>query len=360
MTFVKANILYILLFVVFVFRFTSVCGFSVIYCQYKAKLYTYRNRELTPPGLVSLRNSFARNIGKYMKSPYKELLLGYLLGLNDIKTLSRYNDMLIQTGTIHVVVVSGFNISLVCGFIYMMFGNELKLNKIIPAQALALIYVVLVGLNPPAIRAWVMSTFVIVGRLYGRKGAGTRLLLISLLVMTIGDPLLLFSLSFQLSFMATLGLMLYSPLFESFFKGILGEKTILISDLSTTLGAQVLVWPLISYVFGRISIISPVVNALVLWTVPLTTIMGFIFLALTYISSYLSSLFSYVVVLPLYFFIRVVMFFANFSKASLDIRIGFPFLVSYYLFFVCIHVLSNLRVRPRSDLGRTLKVKGDS
>jgi len=355
MIFAKANILYILLFAVFVFRFASVCEFGVTYCQHRARLYTYRSRELIPPVLVSLRNSFARNIGEYMKSPYKELLLGYLLGLNDIKTLSRYNDMLIQTGTIHVVVVSGFNISLVCGFIYSLFGNELKLNKIIPAQALALIYVVLVGLNPPAIRAWIMSTFVIVGRLYGRKGAGTRLLLISLLVMTIADPLLLFSLSFQLSFTATLGLMLYSPLFESFFKSILGEKAILVSDLSTTMGAQVLVWPLISYVFGRISIISPVVNALVLWTVPPTTIMGFIFLALTYINGYLSSLFSYVVMLPLYFFIKVVAFFANFSRASLDIRIGLPFFISYYVFFICFHIFS--RIGSRSDPDRALDSK---
>ena len=352
MKFVKANILYIVLFVAFAFRFTSVCGTNVIYCQHRAKLYTYRNRELAPHSLVTLRNSFARNIGKYMKSPYKELLLGYLLGFNDIKMLSRYNDMLITTGTIHVVVVSGFNISLVCGFIYSLFGNELKLNKIIPAQALSLIYVVLVGLNPPAVRAWAMSTFVIIGRLYGRKGAGVRLLLISLLVMTISDPLLLFSLSFQLSFMATLSLMLYSPSFEVFFKGILGEKTILISDLSTTLGAQVLVWPLISYVFGRISIISPVVNALVLWTVPFATIAGFIFLALTYINSFLSLFFSYIVTLPLYFFIKVVAFFASFSKASLDIRVGLPFFISYYVFFICFHIFS--RIGSRSDPDRTL------
>lgn len=342
MSFVKANILYIVLFVVFISRFYSACGVNIIYCQHKAKLYTYRSREFAPNSLVTLRNSFAKNIGNYMKSPYKELLLGYLLGLNDIKTLPRYNDMLITTGTIHVVVVSGFNISLVCGFIYSLFGNELKLNKIIPAQMLSLIYVVLVGLNPPAMRAWIMSTFVMFGRLYGRKGAGTRLLLISLLVMTISDPLLLFSLSFQLSFTATLSLMLYSPTFECFFRRILGEKTILISDLSTTLGAQVLVWPLISYVFGRISIISPVVNALVLWTVPFATILGFIFLALTYINSFLSLLFSYIVTLPLYFFIKVVAFFANFSKASLDIRIGLPFLISYYVFFVCFHVFSSL------------------
>ena len=170
--------------------------------------------------------------------------------------------------------------------------------------------------------------------------------------MTISDPLLLFSLSFQLSFMATLSLMLYSPSFEVFFKGILGEKTILISDLSTTLGAQVLVWPLISYVFGRISIISPVVNALVLWTVPFATIAGFIFLALTYINSFLSLFFSYIVTLPLYFFIKVVAFFASFSKASLDIRVGLPFFISYYVFFICFHIFS--RIGSRSDPDRIL------
>ena len=332
MNFVKANILYIALFVVFVFRFTSECRFNITYCQYKSRLYAYRNRELTPPVLASLRNSFTRNIGKYMKSPYKELLLGYLLGLNDIKTLPRYNDMLITTGTIHVVVVSGFNISLVCGFIYSLFGNELKLNKIIPAQTLALIYVALVGLNPPAIRAWVMSTFVIFGRLYGRRGAGVRLLLTSLFVMTIYDPMLLFSLSFQLSFLATLGIILYSHSFEDFFR----------SDLSTTLSAQVLVWPLISYVFGRVSIVSPIVNALVLWTVPPATIFGFIFLAFTYVSGRLSFVFSYVVTLPLFLFIKVVAFFAGFSKASLDIRIGLPFFISYYVFFICFHIFSRI------------------
>ncbi|MFC1621872.1 ComEC/Rec2 family competence protein [Patescibacteria group bacterium] len=270
-------------------------------------------------------------VNSLLPSPHSELLLGMTIGANYFSFLPTFNDMLRETGTIHVVVVSGFNISLVYTLIFRIFGQPYKIKNLLPAVICTLGYAVISGFDPPVIRAWIMGSIFTLGKYYGRKIPVQAVLVFSALVMLVINPLYLFSLSFQLSFLATLGLVLFANPVQSFLEKRLEAKGVLIEDLSATLAAQVLVWPLISYSFGTISLISPLVNFLILWTVPLTTILGGVLIMVGAIPI-INEAVGLLAYMPLEYFTTVVEFFSKVPHASIGITIGLKFLIIYYFF----------------------------
>lgn len=290
------------------------------------------NREGFFGFIDNFRNNSINNIREYFPSPHSELILGMLLGIDELFQVPRFNDVLILTGTIHVVVVSGYNINLVYSLLENFIGGvSYKLHKIITAQILSLVYALITGFEPPIIRAWIFSLVLGFTKYFGRESQSLLLLFYSAFLMLIYNPLYLFSLSFQLSFLATLSLILYSPIFERVFSKFTKSKGVILQDFIATLAAQVLVLPLISYVFGRVSIVSPIVNALVLWTVPLATTLGGVFLIASYINSFLAKLMFYIVYPPLEIFIFGVDLFSNVSFASIEYSLSFKAFAMYYL-----------------------------
>jgi competence protein ComEC len=259
---------------------------------------------------------------KYLPSPHSELLLGMTIGLDELNKVPKFDSALKDTGTIHVVVVSGFNISLLFGLVIRVIGSRYKLRNLILAEFITLIYSVFSGFNPPVIRAWIMGSVVAWGKYYGRSVDALRILIFSGLVMVLINPVFAFSASFQLSFMATLGLVCFSEYFKKLF---------VFDDLCTSLSAQVLVWPIISFYFGRLNILSPLVNFLILWTVPLSTVFGGVFLAISSVNGLLGGL----LVVPLYLlldiFVKVISFFSRFPIVTIDVKISMLFLCLYYL-----------------------------
>jgi competence protein ComEC len=281
--------------------------------------------------ISSFRLRAIRNVRKYVPSPHSELLLGVLIGINDLKSVPRFNDVVRTTGTIHVIVVSGYNITLVFNLVIKLIGSQYRSKNLITALLVTLIYAVIAGFDAPVVRAWIMGAVVAFGKYRGRNLPVVQVLVFSALVMLVVDPLFIFSLSFQLSFLATLGLVLYSALLEHVFAYIFKLKNIFIEDLTSTVSAQLLVWPLISYKFEQVSLISPVVNALILWTIPLATILGGLFLFLTYLSAVLAGVFSYIIMVPLDIFVRVSIFFSEFAFSVVSYKPSINFIIVYYV-----------------------------
>lgn len=267
---------------------------------------------------------------KNFPSPHSELLLGMVIGINDIDKVPSFEKALKESGTIHVVVVSGFNISLVFGLIIGILGSRYKLKNLLIAQTCTLFYAFLSGFEPPVIRAWVMGSIAAWAKYYGRSIDGFRLLIFSGLIMVLIDPYFLFSLSFQLSFLATLGLILYGEFFSKILSSI--SESVLFEDLGATLSAQVTVWPLISFHFGTVSLVSPLVNMLSLWTVPISTILGTIFILLGSFLPFLSKILAVFIYPFLDVFVRLNVFFSQFYFSSRSIQIDLIKMSIYYLF----------------------------
>ena len=313
-------------------RFVLVCVFSGVECKETPIL-----PEISI--LTKIRTASIEVVDKNFPSPHSELLLGMLIGLDRLDEVPQFSDNLRDTSTIHVVVVSGFNIALVFGLVTKLLGSEYKIKNIVIAQIFTLFYALLSGFEPPVVRALVMGSIVAWGKYSGRLIDGLRVLFFAASVMVVISPSYLASVSFQLSFGASLGLILFSNLLSNIK---------LPEDLKSTLSAQILVWPIISLYFGKVSLIGIVVNPLILWTVPVATILGGIFLLLGFISPFLATLFSIILYPFLDVFARLVTFFGSLKHISLDYKIGIITMIVYYLAVIACVLYFKKVIKPKN------------
>lgn len=233
--------------------------------------------------LYRLRSTSHTVLQSIMPFPECELLSGILLGIE-----SRIPDYLVDayrvTGTAHIIAISGFNISLITNLISKFF------NRIFPYGVGALlsiltvgIYTLFVGAQPAVLRAAIMGIIAIPAYLLGRKVIGIHSLALTAAIMAAANPFILWDVSFQLSFCATFGILMFSDYFAQHGKVLL-EKSHLPSPevlhgffrdyLFTTLAAQLATFPVMVTYFDGFSIFSPLVNMLILPLQPVIMVMG--------------------------------------------------------------------------------------
>lgn len=177
------------------------------------------------------------------------------------------------TGLVHILSVSGAHIALVAGVIRWI-CERLRFSSLVTASLAALLitlYAVMSGLTPPVIRSAIMGLISLLAVVFERENYAPAALSITALGMLIYQPLLLFDISFQLSFGATAGLVfLYRPTIEYLSR----LPDWLAGPLAVTLSAQIGVIPLIAWYFNSFSLISFVANILVLPIVELVILLG--------------------------------------------------------------------------------------
>lgn len=242
-----------------------------------------------------------------LPEPEASLLLGVVFGVKSQMPENFLQDLR-KTGTIHLVVASGQNVAILAGFLIETLVLLVKRRRaIILAMTAILGYVLLVGVQPPVIRAAIMIGMAYAAQLFGREGEGIRLLLVAAMVMLIVSPLILFDIGFQLSFGATAGIIAIYPRLRPRFSRlpILGE------GLATTLSAQLVTFPILFANFGQLSLIAPLVNALVLPTIPFMMSLGMILAASSLFVSPLSQVLAWLVWPVLKYFVVMVEWFGN-------------------------------------------------
>lgn len=283
------------------------------------------------------RQSLDQKISQFLPSPHAELLSGILLGQNK-KLPGPLKVALRDSSTLHIVVASGQNLSLVAGFFLALSGLIRRRTALILGLTAAAFYTVLTGLQVPVLRAAIMFSFASAAQFFGRKNDGFRVLVITAGLMLLVNPLWVGDLSFQLSFLATFGVIVVSPILLRRLKAV----PVIGQDLAVTLAAQLMVTPVIAQNFHQISLVSLIVNVLVLWTVPFIMIGGAIMLALGTIQSLLGHLVGLLVNVLLTYFTYIVQFFAQLPFAWEYIGQQ-PLLVwaGYYMVLAAVMLLLN-------------------
>jgi competence protein ComEC len=307
----------------------------------------FSDREKFPgKQLAKFREDSIDLVRKYFPSPHSELLIGMVIGADELEKIPKFKEALKNTGTIHVVVVSGFNVSLVASLVMGVLGSKYKIKNLFIAQIFTFLYSIMTGFEPPVIRAWIMGSMVSWVKFYGRAVDGFRALVFTAILMVIIWPYFLFSVSFQLSFLATLGLIIFGNPVVDFIEKIFGKGSFFSEDLGTTVAAQVFVLPLVSHYFGRISILSFIVNPLILWTVPVATVLGTFFIFLVRFFPFAGFLLNFFIYPFLDIFVTAINFFSGFDFASVDFGIGLLPLGFYYFFVILtIFILSKRRAK---------------
>jgi competence protein ComEC len=234
--------------------------------------------------LYSLRDTAYSRINQFLPQPESSLLAGILLGVEE-NIPQTVADAFRDTGTAHIIAISGFNIAILVGMFFWLFRRLLRWTWAIPATFLTIAaYSLLVGGGASVLRAAVMGGMGLLGREIGRKQSGANSLSFTAAVMLLFNPHLVWDISFQLSFAATLGLILYAdPMQQAFIR--LTEKRLspgLARRLAEpvgeyflfTLAAQVMTLPIILAHFGRLSLSALIANPIILPVQALIMILG--------------------------------------------------------------------------------------
>lgn len=223
-------------------------------------------------------------IARLMPEPEASLAQGILLGIESGIPADLY-DAYNATGTSHIIVISGANITLVAVLFSQAFGRLLgKRRAYWFTLGGIVLYVLLVGADAAVVRAGVMGGLYVTALHLGRRATAYVSLFASAIFLTLVEPLALWDVGFQLSFAATLGLILFTPaverLFEAALKRIVPQERArqvvryLDDVLIVTLAAQILTLPLVVYHFGRLSLVAPLTNLLILPVQPPIMIWG--------------------------------------------------------------------------------------
>lgn len=243
--------------------------------------------------LFTFRKNAIEWLAKKFRPDSAALIAGITLGSKALLRDTFWDD-LIQTGTAHVVVASGMNVVMVGGFVFSLFLLFVKRKRaLVLTLGSVFFYVVLAGFEAPLVRAFIMYALTLFGQFIGRVTYSFRILIITAIVMITFRPDWIGDWGFILSFSATLSLMLFESKVQ---KKVQFIPTFFRDSFSSTLAAQILVAPLLLVAFGRISLVSPLVNTLVLFVVAPITILGMIAVCIHAIVPVLASLF----VIPLY------------------------------------------------------------
>lgn len=244
--------------------------------------------------LLSLKESFVRNIDTTVIEPAAGLGKGLLLGIKSALGDDVERDFR-RAGLTHIVVLSGYNVMLVVAFMLFcasfIFGLR---TRVVVGLAGIIAFALIVGLSATVVRASIMASLVLLARLFGRKYDVLRALCFAGAVMIFINPyILVYDIGFQLSFMATLGLVLMLPRFES--TTMTETKQLHLREfLLATIVTQIAVLPLLWYHIGEVSVIAVLVNVLVLPIVPFAMLATFVAGVAAFVSQFLGLAFGFV------------------------------------------------------------------
>jgi len=254
------------------------------------------------------------------------------------------------TGVAHIVALSGYNITIVAGSIMLALSFLPRYFAVGGGVIGVILFAIMTGGSATVLRASIMALLALAARATGRIYAVSWALFLAGFFMVLENPKILrFDVSFQLSFMATLGLIYLSPIAENWFKFVprkfkLREMTI------ATVSAQIFVLPLLVYKMGVFSVVSLPVNFLILPFIPMTMFFGFITGISGMISAVLSAPFGWISYALTQYELWIVEIFSKLPFAVVNIqKFSWIFLVLAYAALGIFVMITRLPKKPADN-----------
>jgi|WetSurSiteA1Bulk_404760.scaffolds.fasta_scaffold06643_2 competence protein ComEC len=300
--------------------------------------------------IYELRDKGLTILAKLYPMPESSLLSGILLGV-DNGIPDSVQKAFRATGTTHIIAISGFNISILAALFSTLFYRLFGARKGALATILSLtIYVILTGASPSVIRAAIMGGLGLFASLVGRRQTGLNSLAFVAAAMCLANPFLPWEISFQLSFLSTLGLILFAEPMVSWLKQCfirflparslenvaekIGEYCLF------TLAALITTFPVMAFHFRSFSWSSLITNPLVLPAQPAVMVLGGLSVVLGLFWFPLGKLVAYLAWPFVAYTIRVVEWIGGLTdNVPGSLTIGFGFIFVYYL--VLIFLMTN-------------------
>ena len=266
------------------------------------------------------------------------LLSSITLGRQAVNLPAKITDLFIKTGLAHILAASGFHVAILLGFVLTITRNLSPKQQFIIAITILIVYGTLTGLQPSVLRAILMGIGALIGLLYNRQVNSLGSLLLAATILLLWQPLWIWDLGFQLSFLATLGLIITVPLLKNkidYFPNLIAEP------IAISLAATLWTMPLLMFTFNSIALYNIPINII---TTPLVTLisLGGVFTAfLGLIYPPLGSISASILYYPLELLLQITTFFSllPFSTYSTGkLSLGVMLIIYICLTLICFNI----------------------
>jgi len=307
--------------------------------------------------IYALRNRLSQTLATILPEPQASLAQGITLGIRGNIPQSVKADFS-HSGTAHLLAISGLHLSIIAGIMLSigiwLFGKR-RYIYIWLALVTIWLYVLITGMHAPVVRGAIMASLFLIAELLGRQRSAITALAFAAAIMIGISPQVLWTVSFQLSFLAMAGLIFIFPPLQNLgrraVRVTIGEDgpavtiaNIIVDSFSVTLGAIIAVWPLIAYYFGVISLVALPATFFALPALPgiiitgaLAGVIGLIALPVAHAIGWLAWLF-------LSYMLLAVSGFAALPLASLEVNsVPIDLIWVYYLLLAIVLWLNSHR-----------------
>lgn len=228
--------------------------------------------------------SYISNTIRYLYKTNSDFINSMMLGQKD--DLSQNEKLMFtRTGTSHIITISGLHTGILSGLIIFMMGKINKIYKLIVLSTMMFIYSAMVGNSPSIIRAIMFMISLYLSFFLDRKMDKISTLSFIGILFVINNPYIIYNISFQLSFLATLSII--------YFYGYINNK-LNIKIISLTLSANILTIPIIYYNFEGIPLVSILGNIIIVPFIGIIIYLAILSLILFNINIYISSIVVYI------------------------------------------------------------------
>lgn len=234
--------------------------------------YTLRSRVLQLDGsdgsplaaLEDFRRAVAGLIATALPEPQAGLATAMAIGLRDLVPREVATDFR-DSGLSHVVAISGWHITLIGGMVTSMLGGLSRRRRSAVVLVVIAAYAILAGASPSILRAAVMASVVLIARESGRRGGAQAALSLTVLALLFVEPATINDAGFQLSAVATAGLLAWASPLRDWVAKRLPRATPgwLLEALGVSLAAQAATLPLVLLDFERVSLVAPLANLVI-------------------------------------------------------------------------------------------------
>ena len=188
---------------------------------------------------------YLRDTFRYLYKDKSDFINSLILGQKE--SLSKdENDMFSKTGTSHVISISGLHTGILCTIIAIIIKEINKFYKLVILTIIMVLYSIMVGFSPSISRSIVFVVIMYLAIFLEEKRDGICTLSLIGIFLIVNNPYIIYNISFQLSFLATLSIIYFYKIINSYLK---------ISIVSISLSANILTWPIIYYVFKGIPVL---------------------------------------------------------------------------------------------------------
>ncbi|HBI17105.1 MAG: ComEC/Rec2-related protein [Candidatus Moranbacteria bacterium GW2011_GWF2_34_56] len=299
--------------------------------------------------VLNIRNKLEENIAQIIPQPQAALAQGILFGGGN-RLSKEMQDLFSVTGMSHIVAVSGYNVTIIVEYL-MIIGIFLGLWR---SQAFyfailgIFIFIAMIGFPSSALRAGVMGGLILWAIKNGRLANLDNAILLAGAIMLIINPLILrWDIGFQLSFLATIGLVKLSPFWDKYFLKKYKSWGIL-EIMLMTISAQLFVLPIILYNFHNLALVSIIANVLILPIIPVTMLFVFLSAIASFIFYPLALALGWLAYFLLKYEIEIIDYLSKWKFSNLVIfDFSYWKIITWYLLLIIFIYFINKKINPK-------------